>query len=519
MTHKPLLRIAISFCAAFTLAACDNGGDTSVVKSVESITTTYKASSPTINANGSGDSVMMWEEVESQDCTTDLYRMSRSLLKVRYQAAGAEWGSATALQTGVFRKSGILTASTSAVNSYVADAPKFHAKAFVDASGNAVAIWTQSDKDSATEKGNCTSTNIAVSGAKMELYTATYTKSSATWSTPVRLDTASGGVEGFVAGADAADNIVVAWTQNKSIAVSTETDRAGNSVATAAIYSGATKTWGTPTSLSASGKTARDIKLAVNIIDSTVGGDAMAIWRQNDSGDDYGLFAARYVKNSTWSAASQISDASVYVAQANVAIDKDGNATAVWSQRSGSDTATTIYANRFTASPAAWGTPVVIQSDNTATAVNEATARAHSPVVVVDSANSVLVAWTQEESLSAMANRWNNNIVLHVYANSYNAQSAAWGTSAQVDAETRLDADKPSVAVTANNKFFVSWRGGSASQHVYGRIFTSSGGFANTYQISSAPVIVNQLDSGRYGSAGVWLTWTTDTTITTAIVE
>src|SRR6185369_10082323 len=78
----------------------------------------------------------------------------------------------------------------------------------------------------------------------------------------------------------------------------------------------------------------------------------------------------------------------------SVAIDPQGNATVLWLQRSGTQTVDSLYVSRFNAATAAWSTPSSTALENSTTAVAEAQ-------IALDANGNGIALWLQGSTLSA----------------------------------------------------------------------------------------------------------------------
>jgi hypothetical protein len=91
-------------------------------------------------------------------------------------------------------------------------------------------------------------------------------------------------------------------------------------------------------------------------------GNAMAVWRRHYSGSQYFIEANQYVSGTGWMTTEHIEYNNGKLADdPQVTIDTDGNAIAIWQQFDG--THTSIYANRFGAL-FGWGTAELIETNN-----------------------------------------------------------------------------------------------------------------------------------------------------------
>ena len=159
-------------------------------------------------------------------------------------------------------------------------------------------------------------------------------------------------------------------------------------------------------------------------------GHAVAVWMQPGGGVGINIWANRYTPAGGWGTAQVISDGQggAQGAQA-VAIDANGNATAVWQQ------ADSIWANRYTAG-SGWGTPVLIESGSD---------WAGNPQVGVDAGGNVIAVWWQRIGgrISTVANRY--------------VAGSGWGSAAAIEADDSGDTSAPQIAVDAAGNAVAVW--------------------------------------------------------------
>jgi len=119
-----------------------------------------------------------------------------------------------------------------------------------------------------------------------------------------------------------------------------------------------------------------------------------------------------------------------------VAVDANGNATAVWYQDDGA--ADSIWSNRYDATSGMWGTAVLIETDNTG--------GAYQPQVAVDAHANVTAIWYQNDGTSDK-----------MWSNRYDATLGMWGTAVRIQTDTTEYASGPQLAVDANGNATAVW--------------------------------------------------------------
>lgn len=172
-------------------------------------------------------------------------------------------------------------------------------------------------------------------------------------------------------------------------------------------------------------------------VDVDPAGRVTAVWQERetqDSGVPSHIWSARYVPGGGWTTPVLIENAEESAGLADVAVDPNGNAIAVWQQANGS--ANDIWSNRYTPG-AGWDTAMLVEQE---------AGDARAPLVVVDADGIATVAWLQPDGL------WRS-----IAANRY-SPSEGWGTPALVAAVDREDADYHSIAADPAGRVTVVWR-------------------------------------------------------------
>jgi len=165
-------------------------------------------------------------------------------------------------------------------------------------------------------------------------------------------------------------------------------------------------------------------------------GNATAVWHQDD-GARQNVWSNRYDATSgTWSTAVLIeTDDTEDAHRPKVAVDANGNATAVWLQRApGMNNA---WTNRYDATTGMWGTAVLLET-NPIDALN--------PQVAVDANGDVVVVWEQYDGTE-----------VSIWSNRYDETSGLWGTAARIETNDDGPAFLPQLAFDANGNATAVW--------------------------------------------------------------
>jgi predicted enzyme related to lactoylglutathione lyase len=182
----------------------------------------------------------------------------------------------------------------------------------VDAQGNAVAVWEQSD------------------GTRLDIWSNCYTPSNG-WGSAGRIETEEGGDASrpHVA-VDARGNAIAVWEQFDGTRYGIWSNRYTPS-----------RGWGTAEPITPNDATdALEPRVAVD-----PRGNAVSVWRQSGTTGD-GIWSNRYTPSVGWGSAQRIdSDHTGARGAPRVAIDANGNAIAVWSMSGGSGDG--VWSNRL----------------------------------------------------------------------------------------------------------------------------------------------------------------------------
>jgi hypothetical protein len=173
-------------------------------------------------------------------------------------------------------------------------------------------------------------------------------------------------------------------------------------------------------------------------------GNAMAVWIQPDLGGSTAVWASYYSIGSGpgspagWSPPAPIETKSAgrsdTASPPQVKFDDAGNAMVVWARSDGNGLSS-IWANRFTA--AGWGTATLIETN---------TGDAFSPQLAVDAAGTAMAVWAQSDGTR-----------VNVWANRYTA-GTGWGSAVPIESNDTGDASFPQVAVDTNGNAIAVWQ-------------------------------------------------------------
>jgi hypothetical protein len=337
---------------------------------------------PQIAVDTQGNAIVVWELQAVGDIRINIWAN-------RY-VVGSGWGTASRIQTGTD----------------VGHAPQI---AF-DASGNAWAVWQDlniSGRYTIVANHYVVGTGWGVS-ARVEAHT------------DVNDDSPQVAV-------DASGNALVVWRE------STPGNVDGKIWANRYVTGSG---WDTPTLIQTeSAGDARDQRIA---FDSN--GNAIAVWTQTNITGIYHVVVNRYSMGSGWGTAAHLETADDGVSRPQVSFDNNGNAFAVWEQRSPGHSVG-IWVNRYTATGTGtgWSTPTLIETDSEDGATMSQ--------IAIDSNGKAIVVWEQfEHTGEHRANIWANRYI----------PTNGWGTATLIEGNEG-DALSPYVAVDANGNAIAVW--------------------------------------------------------------
>jgi len=322
---------------------------------------------PQIAIDSSGNAIAVWHQNDSTRYNIYANRFN-----------GTSWGTAELLETD---------------NADGAFSPQI---AF-DSSGNAIAVWQQSD------------------GTRENLYANRFNGTS--WGTAELIEADNAGNAQYPQIAfDSSDNAIAVWQQS---------DGTRRYSIYANRFNGTS--WGTAELLETDN--AGNVQYPQIAFDSS--GNAIAVWRQSD-GTRYNIYANRF-NGTSWGTAELLeTDNAGNAFSPQIAFDSSGNAIAVWRQWNG--TRDNIYANRFNGTN--WGTAELIETD---------AGSAIRPQIAIDSSDNAIAVWLQSDGTRD-----------NIYANRFNGTS--WGTAELIEADNAGNVDYPQIAFDSSGNAIAVWK-------------------------------------------------------------
>jgi hypothetical protein len=298
----------------------------------------------------------------------------------------------------------------------------------IDPDGNAITVWYQSD------------------GTRDNIWSNRYAPSSG-WDTAELIETDNAGRAGRPHVAiDSNGNALAVWVQSNGTRFSLWSNRYTPS-----------GSWGMPELIETDD--AGNTNYPRIAFDPA--GNALAVWYQSDGTRD-NIWSNRYTSGVGWGTAELIETDDAGDAQLpEIAIDPNGNALSVWYQSDGS--VFNIWSNRYTPS-GGWGTAELIETYN----ADHAT----SPHVAVDVKGNALAVW--EQSDGAYRSVWSNGYT----------PSGGWGTAARIDAGTLTSARSARVAFDPSGNALAVWGQELGPQNdIWSNRYSSSEGWGTAERI------------------------------------
>ncbi len=335
------------------------------------------AEHPQVAVDANGNAVAVWRQLSSS--TYNIW--------ANYYQQGVGWTGAVLIET---------VDSGSATNLHVA----------MDASGNAVAVWAQSD------------------GTRQDIWANRYSTVDG-WgqARKIEADDAGDALSPRVA-MDADGNAIAVWEQWNGSRYDITANRYVTGIGWGAVERIETDDTGN----------SMDPQVAVD-----GDGNAVAVWRQSD-GTSTNLVANRFTVGTGWGTAEPIETETGEVRFPRVAMDADGNAVAVWRQLSNS--AQNTWANYYQQG-VGWTGAVLIETDSAG--------MVDTPQVAMSANGTAVAVWGQDDGFFRY-NIWANRFVPGV----------GWGLATSIDTRNYSDAGtgahSPQVAMDASGNAIAVWQ-------------------------------------------------------------
>src|SRR6266705_708847 len=330
-------------------------------------TGTAAASNPQVGFDANGNGFSLWQT-------------GNDVLVRRYNAASGTWGTTLTLDA----------------NANTITVPKL----YVDASGNAIATWVQSD------------------GTANSIWNSRYSAASNTWSAAVTVDTLATIAVDPVATVNAAGQAAIAWRQ----------PAAGTTTPNSLMVARFTTSWQAPVLVEAR---TNDITAAPSIAMDSLN-NVQVVWTQSD-GTAVSTYTNRFSASSgTWGTATLLETGTGATSNAQVAFDQNGNGFALW------QTSTSVLSRRYDRATNTFAAAVTLDFS---------TAAITTPKLYVDASGNAIATWVQS-----------NGSVNSIWASVYSAATNTWSAAVNFFLAPSTVAADPAAAINANGDAIVAWR-------------------------------------------------------------
>ncbi len=271
----------------------------------------------------------------------------------------------------------------------------------VDDSGNATAIWIQSD------------------GSYPSVWSSRYVVGTG-WGVPTLIETNPYYAQYPKVAIDASGNAIAVWHQQYDFSNSIWANRYVVGIG-----------WGTAELIETN--ESDDAECPQVVVDDS--GNAFVIWHQWASETQISIWYNRYTVGTGWGTAEPLeTEGSEVAASPQIAIDSSGAVTAVWSQYDG--TRTNIWSNRYVADTG-WGEAQLLETGEWS---------AYDPQVAVDGSGNGIAVWSQHDGIRV--NLWTNRYVV----------GTGWGIAELLETDNAGNAANLKVAVDGSGNAIAVWQ-------------------------------------------------------------
>ena len=210
-------------------------------------------------------------------------------------------------------------------------------------------------------------------------------------------------------------------------------------------YDSSTDQWGSEVALETSDNKANYPDVAID-----KDGNAIAVWRQQDgptSSSTYHLCANYFdFQSGSWSGPTLLQEGNINVNSQQIAFDKSGSATVIWMDYSSTES---IYAIRFDVESKQWEMPVLLASGN---------AETRHPRFSYDYQGNAMAVWHQRVGSE-----------FHVFASRFSGITKQWGDNVQL---STTEGYNPDISLDQFGHATVVWSYGNGSTGtIYARRF------------------------------------------------
>lgn len=278
----------------------------------------------------------------------------------------------------------------------------------LDAAGNAIAVWHQSD------------------GTRTNIWANRY--AAGAWGTARMIEIDTGDAIQPDIGVDASGDAWVVWNQFDGTQFSVYANRYDYDAASA------TGAWGTAAPIESGPGDVGYTRIAMH-----AAGAGLAVWGQFD-GNRYRLWANRYDAVTGWGSPVPIENGTDFIDTPQIEIDAHGNGIAIWTQYAGTQEET--WVNRFTAGT--WGVPMILSGTG---------GHAGAPQIAFDPLGNATAVWHQSDGTRD-----------NIWARRFDIGAATWGAIQSLESEAG-HADSAQIGLDASGDAVTVWVQRAGNRH------------------------------------------------------
>ncbi|VAW88463.1 hypothetical protein MNBD_GAMMA17-507 [hydrothermal vent metagenome] len=411
------------------LITCLSWGDATLIENDDN----GMASLPQIAIDANGNAIAVWQQSDG---------LQTNIWANRY-TAGSIWGGAVFLETD----------TGDAVMPKIA----------MDASGNAIAIWSQSDGTrnniwtnhytaggswsgrvliEIDDVGSATNPQIAMNntgnavavwqqinaGGTSDIWASRYIAS--TWQSATIIDVLAGVAIKPQVVIDSSNNAIAMWSQTNGF---------GYNIYSSHYTVGGSWSTGTWAINGSNNGPADGPQIALDSNDNLI-----AVWDQLNDGR-YGIKANHYTVGTGWETARFIETNNSDARGVQIAIDASNNAHVVWAHAADG----AIRANHYIAANGAWGNDELVS--------NSSSELTTTPQIATDASGNAIVLWSQTNGGGSQINIWASRYV-----------TDSWSTASLIEDDSVGSAINPQITIGDNGDAIAIWnQTGTAMQDIW----------------------------------------------------
>ncbi len=219
-------------------------------------------------------------------------------------------------------------------------------------------------------------------------------------------------------------------------------------------------------------------------------GNAVAVWVESTATESH-IWANRYTPGTGWGTAQQVeTQTPKYRNAPQVALDQMGHAIVVWGQTDAVSARSDIFASRYTPL-SGWSQAQEIDSEPIRNAVNQ--------VIAMSPSGSAVAVWAQNDGTRA-----------NIWANSY-SPSTGWATPELIETNNKGTANNPKVVMDSQGNAHVVWIQSEGvwgfDDSIWANIYRPTSGWDVAFPIENELSEANTPDISADASGNVMAVW------------